>query len=193
MIRVNLLSERKQKKGKKLAASLTPDIGGSQKLSPFATKLIMVVVGSVIVMGLLVLFLQWRVSSLESEMKTNETTIADLQKKIEAVKQFEALNREIAKKNNLIETLQKSQSIPVQLLDDLTKLLPEGVWLTALNYSNQRVTLEGAGFTNIDIVTLVENLKKTAKYADVYLEETKRVEVEKVEVYMFKLNFTVKI
>jgi len=46
---------------------------------------------------------------------------------------------------------------------------------------------------NIDIVSYVENLKKSVNFTDVYLEESKQVEFEKVPVYKFKLNFKVKV
>jgi type IV pilus assembly protein PilN len=55
------------------------------------------------------------------------------------------------------------------------------------------VTIEGIGFTNMDVVAFVENLKKSLTYSDVYLEETKQAKVDKTDVYNFKLNFKVKI
>jgi type IV pilus assembly protein PilN len=83
--------------------------------------------------------------------------------------------------------------VPVRLLDDISNLLPDGIWLSAVAYNNPQVTIEGIGFTNMDVVAFVENLKKAPSYSDVYLEETKQATVDKTDVYNFKLNFKVKI
>jgi hypothetical protein len=55
------------------------------------------------------------------------------------------------------------------------------------------VTLEGYAFTNEQIVLYAENLKRTARFSDVYLEESHQVEVENTLVYRFKLNFRVRV
>lgn len=54
------------------------------------------------------------------------------------------------------------------------------------------MNLEGIAFTNDDIVAYIENLKRSGDMADVYLEESRESEIEKVKVYRFKLKFNVK-
>lgn len=190
MIRINLLAERKQKKQKKAEIPLA---GEGKKGPAFLTLLAIVTGAAVLVMGIAFLLLKSQVSDLKSEYAANQAKIADFKKKIEEVKKYEVLNKAIQKKATLIETLKKNQSIPVKLLDDISKLLPDGVWLTMVSFNNPDVKIEGVGFTNMDVVAFVENLKRSPGYSDVYLEETKQATVEKTEVYNFKLNFKVKI
>lgn len=190
MIRINLLAERKQKKQKKAEAPLAFE---QKKALPFLTLLAIVTGAAILVMGLIYILLKSNVSNLKSEYEKNQTQIAEFKKKIDEVKKYETLNRAIQQKSNLIGTLKKNQSVPARLLDDISKLLPDGVWLTSITYNNQQVVIEGIGFTNIDVVAFIENLKKSASYTDVYLEESKQGLVEKVEVYNYKLNFKVRI
>ncbi len=190
MIRINLLAERKQKKQKKVEQSV---VGEQRKGPAFLTLLAIVTGATVLVMVLVVFFLKSQVSNLKSEYAANQGKIADLKKKIDEVKKYEALNKAIQQKAALIETLKKNQSVPVRLLDDISKLLPDGVWLSAVSYTNPQVTIEGVGFTNMDIVAFVDNLKKSVNYSDVYLDETKQAAMDKTEVYNFKLHFKVKI
>jgi type IV pilus assembly protein PilN len=190
MIRINLLTERKQKKQKKIELPLS---GEGKKPLPFIALLGIVTGVVLLVVVLAVVFLKMKVSDLKAEYTSNQAKITEYKKKIDEVKKYEALNKAIQQKSNLIETLKKNQSVPVRLLDDVSKLLPDGIWLTSLTFNNPTVSIDGFGYTNVDVVSFVENLKKSPEYSDVYLVETKQGTVEKTEVYNFKLNFKVKI
>jgi len=190
MIRINLLAERKQKKQKKAEIPVT----GEQKTGMAFLTLLAITTGTaILVMALVVFFLKMKVADLKSEYGANQGKIVEFKKKIDEVNKFEALNKAIQQKSSLIENLKKNQSVPVRLLDDISNLLPDGIWLSAVAYNNPQVTIEGIGFTNMDVVAFVDNLKKAPSYSDVYLEETKQATVDKTDVYNFKLNFKVKI
>jgi type IV pilus assembly protein PilN len=191
MIRINLLTERKQKQQKKAEQPLL--IGEEKRGPAFLTLLAIVTGATILVMALIVFFLKSQVSNLKSEFDANQGKIVEFKKKIDEVKKYEALNKAIQQKASLIENLKKNQSVPVRLLDDISNLLPDGIWLSTVAYNNPQVTIEGIGFTNMDIVAFVDNLKKSSTYSDVYLEETKQAKVDKTDVYNFKLNFKVKI
>lgn len=180
MIRVNLLAWKK-KKDKVIKAP--------------ANFLVMAgVVGgtTIIVTGVFIFFLNSNVSKLRSQSELNNAQLTELKKKISEVKKYERLNKEIEQRNVLIETLRGNQAVPVKLLDNVSTALPQGVWLASLTCKENRISLEGYAFTNIDIVSYVENLKKSVNFTDVYLEESRQIEFEKAQVYKFKLNFNVK-
>ena len=190
MIRINLLVERKQKKQKKAEVY----VAGEEKRGPAFLTLLAIVTGvTLLIMTLVIFFLKSQVSDLKSEYASNQSKIADFKKKIDEVKKYDTLNKAIQQKSGLIETLKKNQAVPVRLLDDISKLLPDGIWLSTVSYNTPKATIEGVGFSNMDIVAFVDNLKKSIAYSDVYLEETKQATVDKTEVYNFKLNFTVKL
>ncbi|MGW8179722.1 MAG: PilN domain-containing protein, partial [bacterium] len=54
------------------------------------------------------------------------------------------------------------------------------------------VSLKGFAFTNSNVVEFVNNLKRSSLFTDVYLEESKETNVEKIDVYEFKLRFMVR-
>lgn len=186
MIRINLLAERKQKKQKKAGPVVMAE---KRKAPAFLTILLVAVIGTCLVIGLAYFLLQMNIDSLKTEYQENNARIAELKKKIDEVKKYEALNKAIEAKSTLIKTLKKSQAIPARLLDDVSKLLPGDTWLTSLSYNSPLAVAEGMAFTNNDVVAFIENLKKSPDYSDVYLEESKQGAVDKVEVYIFKLNF----
>ncbi len=179
MIRINLLAQKKKKRVKGPAS--------------FLATIIITSGAALILMGLVTFVLKSSVSKLKEQSESNKAKLAELNKKINEVKKYEKLNKEIEQRNALIETLRKNQAVPVRILNDVSMAMPEGIWLASMTYKDNGVGLEGYAFTNIDIVSYVENLKKSANFIDVYLEESKQVEFEKVQVYRFKLNFKVKV
>nr|WP_274703111.1 PilN domain-containing protein [Thermodesulfovibrio thiophilus] len=84
------------------------------------------------------------------------------------------------------------QSAPVNILSIVVKKIPDGVWLTGLNY-NETITVEGIGFSNLNVVAFVENLKETQELQDVYLVESQQTEFEKQAVYRFIVKFRLKV
>lgn len=183
MIRINLLSEERKKKKKK-------KIKGP---SNFLVTVGLAALSAVLIAGGAALFFKNQVSRLKMNIESNKTKLADLAKKTNEANRYEKLNKEITQRNAIIENLKKNQSIPVKILDNVSTAIPEGVWLVNLAYRDSGVVIEGQAFSNIDIVSYVENLKKSVDFTDVYLEESRQIEVGKVQVYRFKLNFKVKV
>jgi type IV pilus assembly protein PilN len=178
MIKVNLLPVKRKKKPKPLPS--------------FVITAAMVTGAVVIVIIGLVLFFNSRLSSKRAQYKANESKIMELRAKIKEVENFEKLNKTIQERNSIIEQLRKNQSTPVKLLDELSVLLPNGVWLNAMTVSEGSVNIDGYAFANSDIVSYVDNMKNSAVFADVFLQESKSVTVENTPLYMFKLTFKMK-
>jgi type IV pilus assembly protein PilN len=82
--------------------------------------------------------------------------------------------------------------VPVKILDEVSAIMPNGIWIQALSVAGDTVSLDGYGFTNTDIVAYVDNLKASKIFTEVYLQESKSTEIEKIPLYVFKLTFKVK-
>lgn len=180
MIRINLLpvARKRKKKPKPIPSFVVIGV----LLSLFAA----------IGVAYAMFYLKNRISSLEIEKKNNEKEIAELNKKLKDVENFEKLNKSFKERKEIIEKLRKDQSFPVKILNEVSKALPPGVWLTNLSYGGDSVSLEGYGFTNDDVVSYVDGLKRSELFTDVYLHETKLTNIEKVSVYQFRISFKVK-
>lgn len=183
MIKINLLPEAARKVKKKKAKGP----------SSYMLLLAGIPLVTLLVMGGGTFYLKAEVSKLKDQSEANKAVVASLAKKISEVKKYEQINKDLEQRSKLIETLRKSQSIPVWILDHISSVIPEGVWLGSLTYIGDAISIEGVAFTNQDVVTFVDNLKRSANITDVYLEETRESDVDKVKVYRFKLNFKVKV
>ncbi len=177
MIRINLLPVRRKKKAKPLP---------SYVMTTFLTTII--VLG---VLGYLYYYFTSTLDVTKARFETNKQKIAELKDKIKEVDDFEKLNKHFEEKSMIIEQLRKKQNIPVIMLDEISSKIPDGVWLHSMSVSDQSVSLDGYAFTNSDVVTYVNNLKSSKAFADIFLQESKQAEVEKIPLYQFKLTFKV--
>jgi len=179
MIKVNLLTVKRKKK--------------SKPIPTFMVTMILVTIFVGVVMAYLVFFFNSRLDARKGQFKANEQKIAEIKEKIKAVENFEQVNKLFQQKTSIIEQLRKTQSIPVKLLDETSKLLPNGVWLQTMTMSGENINIDGYAFANSDVVSYIDNLKNSKIFTEVYLQESKSSTIEKIPVYMFKLTFKMKV
>lgn len=178
MIKVNLLPVKKKKKQKPIPGFLLGLIG--------------LTVLTVLVLAYAVFFFSSRLSDKKAKFRENEAKIAELKKKIQAVEDFEKRNAIFLKRKEVIEQLGKNKALPVKVIDEISRLLPPGVWLTSMDVKGNDINLGCTAFTNTDVVNYVNNLKGSQLFTDVYLKESVQSLVEKIQVYNFSLTFKVK-
>jgi type IV pilus assembly protein PilN len=122
----------------------------------------------------------------------NERRLEELAKKIKAVNDYEKLNADYKNRKGIIEELGKNKSLPVKILDEISRLLPDGVWLSQMDVKGSELTLSCTGFNNTDVVNFVNNLKGSPLLTDVYLQESVQASVTGFSVYNFKISCKVK-
>ncbi len=178
MIRINLIGEEKRKRKKK-----------PLQIKNFTIIFFTVMIVVLLINGGATAYLYFTLSALEDEKKQNDTILADLNKKIAEVKRFEELNKEISNRKNIIQGLTKTKTLPVRILNEVNATIPEGIWITKIDYKGSSVDIEGMALTNIAVVSFIENLKNSKVASNPYLKETNQVEFQKVPVYRFSLTF----
>ena len=177
MIRINLLPVKRKKKAKPLPT--------------FVVSITLITVVTVCALAYLFYYYNSNLKSAKEHFDSNKQKIDELKNRIKEVENFEKLNNTIEERTKIIEQLRKNQNVPVMILDELSRDLPKGVWLRTLAVSGGNGSIEGYGFTNSDVVAYVENLKGSKLLTDIYLQESREVEMEKIPLYQFKLTFRV--
>ena len=74
------------------------------------------------------------------------------------VQQFEARRGAAQQRVQLIEQLRGGQSVPVQLLDHVSRSLPDMLWLTSMAQNGPELTIQGRSTTLIALSDFVGNL-----------------------------------
>ena len=93
----------------------------------------------------------------------------------------------------IIERLKKNQIVPLRLLDEVSEMLPKGVWLNDLQDKGGLVSIEGYAFSNSDLVSYVQNLKGSEYLTNVMLVESRQAVLGEISIYKFKLTFRVQV
>lgn len=98
--------------------------------------------------GLLYLTALGRVESQREDVETLRREIAQLEGQIRDIANLQAEIAGLRARQQAVENLQADRNIPVHVLNDLARLLPEGVYLTAVRQDNQVVSLSGVAQSN---------------------------------------------
>jgi len=179
MIKVNLLPFKKRKKQKPLPV--------------FVISMLLITVATAAVLAYLVFFFGGLVSARKAKVQENEIKITELKQKLKAVEDYEKKNAIFQQRKDIIETLGKNKSVPVKILDEISSLIPAGVWLTAADVKGNSVNLSCTAFTNSDVVNYVDNLKGSKLFTDIYLQESVQAQVTGYSIYNFKLTLKIKV
>ena len=153
MIRINLVAgERRSAK----AAGPSMQIG--QKIT---------VAGSLIVIIALVA-IGWRFWALNQRAnqatqdidsaKREETRLAEVLKN---VSDFEAQRAQLQQRVTLIDELRRGQSAPVHMVDQISRSLPEMMWLTSIKQTDYDLEIKGRCTTLPALSDFVSNLEAT--------------------------------
>ena len=181
MIRVNLLPHREEKR--------------KRRQQQFFTLLGLTVGLAALVVGVVWFFLDQQVEQQKTNVAYLKSEIAKLDKQIEEIRKIREETASLLAKKQVVEGLQSNRSEPVQLLDQLLRQLPEGVYLKSIKQQNTRVFITGYAQSNARVSTLMRNLG-----ASPYLENPELVEIRAVNhpnqpsqrVNEFLLNISVK-
>jgi len=149
MIRINLLGVDRQKSKKAIAF----DIG---KQTTLVCSLILV--AAIAGIGWWYWTLSQTSARLDGEIAAAQQESARLQSVMAEVQQFEQRREQVQQRVALIEELRRGQSIPVQVLDHVSRNLPDMMWLTSLEVSGTQLTMTGQSTTLIALSDFVGNL-----------------------------------
>jgi type IV pilus assembly protein PilN len=87
-----------------------------------------------------------------------ETANAQLDKEIDEIKELKSQIQSVLERKQVVENLQSNRSQAVVVLDELSRQLPEGVYLKTIKQQGNTIELKGIADTNARVATLVRNL-----------------------------------
>jgi type IV pilus assembly protein PilN len=134
VIKINLLAVDRERAKRKAKFQI------GQKIT-VACSLILVV--AALGIGWWYWYLQSASADLDRQITDAQAERGRLQNVIQQVQQFEAQKAQQQQRVTLIEQLRKGQTGPVHLLDQVSRALPDTMWLTSLTQKVNEVLIEG--------------------------------------------------
>ena len=153
MIRVNLLGVERQKVKKPLLA-----FDPTQSLTVICA---LILVATAAGLGWWFWSLRQESTQLDADIVAAQQESARLQSLLIEVQQFEVQRTTLQQRVALIEQLRRGQSVPVQLLDHVSKSVPDMLWLVLMTQDAEQITIEGRSTTLIALSDFVGNLGST--------------------------------
>ncbi|ROZ77547.1 PilN domain-containing protein [Ramlibacter sp. WS9] len=103
----------------------------------------------------------WYGAQISNQQEKNTVLQAEIKRLEAQIKEIATLQAEIAAlraRQQAVEDLQADRNMPVHLLNELVKQLPDGVYVANLKQENQVVTLVGTAQSNERVSELLRNL-----------------------------------
>lgn len=160
MIKINLLSEGRT------ATARAP------QASAFATGKAnnLVFIGCMALAVLYFLGMWWHVAAVKRDWddknRKAQTEVDRLKSIIDEVNGYEKKKANLEAKINLINDLKRNQHGPVRLMDEVSRALPDLVWLNSMELVGQNISIHGKAMTPNAVANFIENLKKSPYFAE---------------------------
>ena len=125
--------------------------------------------GVAALIGILICFAMysWYLAQIENQRGRNnflQTAITHLDEQIKDIAALQAEISSLKARQNAVEDLQGNRNMPVYLLSELVKQLPDGVYINSLKQENQTVLISGVAQSNERVSELLRNLANSSPW-----------------------------
>lgn len=179
MIKINLLPRDEQKRS-----------------APVNPKVILAGVGGVVVLAVMAYGWVWLSGEVAAVEVRIESTRMELKRIEEVAKLVDKLQKDrqlLQDKLKTIEALVAAQAGPVRILDEVSRALPNELWLTSLAQTGKKLELSGYAFSAFGVATFMTNLGQASELiSNVDLVVSQKTVVEQVPVERFTVTMDVK-
>jgi type IV pilus assembly protein PilN len=153
MIRINLLAVTRERTKRSGGGILIP----AAHRATIAASLILIV--TILGVGWWFLSLHRQSSQIDADIAKGEAETLQLRSVLAQVQKFEARKAQLQQRVSLIEQLRRGQNGPVHVIDEISKALPERLWLTELSQKGEEFTLSGMTTSLTGLSDFVANLE----------------------------------
>ncbi|MGA7992610.1 MAG: PilN domain-containing protein [Thermoanaerobaculia bacterium] len=185
MIRINLLAEARPQRKKKGVAAL----GAGGRLN---TLLLGGAIGLAILVGVIHYWvLRSQIKAQEEKIRIAQVEVTRLESVLREVRDYEAKKARVQRKVDLINQLKQNQRGPVRLMDEVSRALPDLVWIERMEYHGNAISLEGKAFNPPAVANFIANLKLVQAFQEPKLSDLSACStISGAPLYCYKMSFT---
>ena len=185
MIRINLLSEARPQRKKKGVSAL----GAGGRLN---TLLLGGAIGLAILVGVIHYWvLRSQIKAQEEKIRIAQVEVTRLESVLKEVKDYEAKKARVQRKVDLINQLKQNQRGPVRLMDEVSRALPDLVWIERMEYHGNAIQLDGKAFNPPAVANFIANLKLVPSFQEPKLSDLSACSGPAgAQLYCYRMSFT---
>jgi len=190
MIKINLLAEGKRPALARKAKSALGGGGGGGAREAGNLLLVAGVVLGLLGAGGWLFWVQGKLKQKEREVQAAQNEVEELKQVIKEVSEYKVKKADLERKIEVINGLKANQRGPVQIMDQVSRALPELLWLSNMDVTPTTINFRGSAFNMSAVANLIDNLDKVDEFAEPILNDaTQKVSRgSRSEIYEFKIN-----
>ena len=171
MIKINLLAEGRRpviaRKAKQSFLQISEANSANWAFAALGVLGVLVAVAWFIV-------LSSRIDRKQEEIRVAQREVDELKQVIEEVQVYEAKLKELNRKVDVITTLKDNQRGPVVILDEVSRALPDLLWLTSMDVTATSINLQGTAFNTSAVANFIDNLDRVEAFREPVLQDATR-------------------
>jgi len=183
MIRINLLKPGKKEVSE---APIAPEPEFREKKRQFPYMLIFLLV--IVLIGALFLLQKRELDNEKTLLEDAKAEKQSLQYVLTKLEDLERQKQVLSRKINLITRLKSRQGVGVIIMDELSKNLPDWVWLTEVDFKDYNLLIKGKSLSNNLIADYISNLEESKYFNNVDLISSTLREVRNNKYLEFSMN-----
>lgn len=130
-----------------------------------------------------------QVSRLKSDIARAEREAERLRPQIQTINELTQKREELTRRLNVITELDKTRLWRVRLVDELSKCVPEHLWLTSYEETGtNQVKVEGVTFSNLIVADFMSRLEASPLYGNVDLVVAEKGTIDQRSVVKFTIT-----
>jgi len=157
MIRINLLPVDRERTRRRPTGGGGLGLQATQQKITLACSLILVLTG--LGVGWWYWSLKLQTDRIEEDIVTSQKETARLRTLIQQVQANDARRAQLQQRVGLIEELRKDREGPVHMLDEISRSLPDMLWLSEIKQQGVDLTISGRCTSLTALSDFVDNLK----------------------------------
>jgi type IV pilus assembly protein PilN len=123
-------------------------------------------VAAIVVLGVLMVAFSQMIDNQKGRNARLTSEIAELDKSIKEIDGLERQKERLLARMEIIEQLQRSRPEVVHLFDEMTRQLPEGVYLTGMKQTGSNVELKGIAQSSTRVSALMRQIDSSDWFTD---------------------------
>ena len=152
MILINLLPHREEARKRRREAF---------QATMFASFLL-----GLVIAGAIYWWFQMMITDQQAKNNFLQQEIKVLEEQIKEIASIEDEIAALRARQKAVEDLQSDRNLPVHLLTELVKQMPDGVYITAIGQTGQTITMQGMAQSNERVSELLRNLSANTPWLD---------------------------
>lgn len=179
MTEINLLPWREQKR--------------EREKKEFITYLLIGLVSAVVIIFLINYYAIYLIDIQTQQHQRLKDEMAELDKQIIKIRDIKKLRQVLIARMIIAHKLQATCALTVHLLDEIVKIIPNGVYLYQIKRVGDKATILGYAESNTNISQLMRSIEKNAWVETPELTEIKKItDIKQAGASEFQLSFILK-